>query len=94
MKRKYKNFEDLRSDMGYAGFYSIFCDVVDLVRKEMSRPHPFPHATVENMILTWWNNKQKPTLRVHRVSYFLLYHLKKEFFKAMEIKKGVWRGKP
>lgn len=76
---KFKSFYELESRIARSFGSSIIRDIVELARKELlDKPRTTDKATKQ--ILKWWNDlKVKPTITSHRLSYFALFHLRKEY---------------
>lgn len=78
---KFETFGILYHKLADLGLSHILIDIIEITKTGLlSSPRTIKKA--EAVILNWWNNnKIKPKITEHELSYFCLYELRKEFNK-------------
>lgn len=76
--KKIKSFYELEILCCSMGFSHTINSIVELCRLEFMES---PRTTIkaQETILLWWNRlREKPSIKEHRLSYILLYILRKD----------------
>ena len=80
--RTFETYYRLETKLAYiGGLNHSLNEITEICRTELS-DSPRTTEKAQDLILEWWNNKKdKPSITKHRLSYFCLYHLRKEYNK-------------
>jgi len=84
---KFDDYYSLESFLAQKGFSRPLWDIYDLEKENVKRERKRGNTGVwkaEAIILKWWNDANilyHPSLKSHRIPFFLMWHLKKEVGK-------------
>ena len=80
---KINSYYELDSELNKVNLNRVLDDITEICRTELLDT-PRTTEKAQNLIVDWWNNKVKAQIGEHRLSYFLLDNLRKEYKKKIK----------
>jgi len=76
--KEFKDFYEMEKFLRNKGYDRQLFGIIDIMNRETSTETGFSEC--KDIIVEWWNDCDidRPNLKEHKFSYFLLYHLKRE----------------
>lgn len=76
--KKIESYYELDDELSKYNLSSTLYEISKITKAELDTPRT--EKKTQELILNWWNNlKYKPKVSKHRLSYFCLYALRKEY---------------